>query len=73
VYEKHQANEITDIQMGVEQASNVFSTFGGIWGGAWGIGWEMGRLITQTQWYREDIKNQYVPPKVECKTCDIFK
>ena len=37
----------------LEEATNAFSTLGGIPGLAWGIGWELGRFTTGTEWYQE--------------------
>ena len=45
--------EISNTQWVLEQASNAFSTFGGIPGVAWGIGWELGRFTTGMEWYQE--------------------
>lgn len=42
-----------------EEASNAFSTFGGVYGAAWGIGWELGRLITEQDWYN-NAKEQWI-------------
>ncbi len=44
---------INSYQFWIEQSSNAFTTFGGIYGTAWGLGWEMGRLITNTNTYQE--------------------
>ena len=37
----------------LEEASNAYSTLGGIPGVAWGIGWELGRFMTGMEWYQE--------------------
>lgn len=37
----------------MEEASNLYSTFGGIYGAAWGVGWELGREITYLDCYQE--------------------
>jgi len=42
-----------------EEASNAFSTLGGVYGAAWGIGWELGRLVTEQDWYNE-MKEQWL-------------
>ena len=28
----------------------------GVYGAAWGIGWESGRVITQNNWYRQNLR-----------------
>jgi len=50
--------EINNVQFVGEQASNAYSTFGGLPGAAWGIGWEAGRVISKTDWYHQNI---YLP------------
>jgi RHS repeat-associated protein len=49
-------DKISGQQQVTETASNVYSTFGGIYGAAWGIGWEMGRGVSSNQSYRENIR-----------------
>ena len=49
----HNAHQINDLQMILEQGSNAYSTFGGLPGAAWGIGWELGRAITTIPGYHE--------------------
>ncbi len=56
-----QYNIITDKEMSsqqktIETGSNVITTFGGVYGAAWGIGWESGRVITQNNWYRQNVR-----------------
>jgi RHS repeat-associated protein len=53
IRQQNKAGEISDKQMYIEQASNLFTTIGGIYGAAWGAGWEIGRGITKTEWYQE--------------------
>ncbi|MFC2355653.1 MAG: RHS repeat-associated core domain-containing protein [Capnocytophaga ochracea] len=50
---KRQNGEINNTQSTLEQASNAFSTFGGIPGVVWAIGWEVGRFITNMECYQE--------------------
>jgi hypothetical protein len=45
----------------MEEASNGYSTFGGIYGASWGIGWEMGRTITEFDWYQDFKKEVWYP------------
>jgi len=40
----------------IEQGSNAFGTFGGIYGVAHVFGWEDGRGISQIDWYRDNIR-----------------
>jgi RHS repeat-associated protein len=44
--------EIDDTQWILEEASNAYSTLGGIYGAAWSVGWETGRYTTQQSWYQ---------------------
>lgn len=53
INQQYKAGQINDIQMFVEQGSNVFSTFGGLMGASWGIGWELGRTITTIPVYQQ--------------------
>lgn len=53
INQKHDAGEISDVQMVLEQASNTVSTFGGAVGAAWGVGWEVGRAITTIPFYQQ--------------------
>ncbi len=50
---ERQRGEINNTQWVLEQASNAFSTLGGIPGVVWGIGWELGRFMTGMEWYQE--------------------
>ena len=52
-------NEINTEQFLLEEVSNAYSTFGGIYGAAWGVGWELGRLFTSTDTYQEFKFNFY--------------
>jgi RHS repeat-associated protein len=47
---------ISGTQKWIEEGSNAFGTFGGIWGVAHTIGWESGRFISQLDWYRENVR-----------------
>jgi len=53
VWSAWRKNEISIGWMITEEASNAYSTFGGLKGAAWGIGWELGRTITNTEWYQK--------------------
>src|SRR5262249_47184644 len=48
--------EMSGSQKWIEEGSNAFGTFGGIYGIAHVIGWEAGRAITKQDWYRENIR-----------------
>ncbi len=52
-WDDYQNGVINDYSFYSEQISNGISTFGGIYGVAWGIGWEAGRLITNTETFKE--------------------
>ena len=52
-------------QFAIEEASNAYSTFGGIYGAAWGIGWELGRATTNTGWYQNWKQNTWLPWRYE--------
>ena len=69
VNEQHNAGEISDFQMTIEQASNVISTLGGIQGGAWGIGWALGRKVVNSNWYQRTIHDRYIPEPYNCIMC----
>jgi RHS repeat-associated core domain len=56
IYQQAQNGEITTAQHVIEQASNAYSTFGGVPGAAWGVGWEIGRVITQIPGYHENVR-----------------
>jgi RHS repeat-associated protein len=49
-------NSISTTQKTAEEISNAIGTFGGIWGVAHTIGWEGGRIISQIDWYRENVR-----------------
>jgi RHS repeat-associated protein len=40
----------------LETGVNAYSTLGGILGAAAGVGWELGRVITQTDWYNQSVR-----------------
>jgi len=48
--------EMSLTQKWIEQGSNAFGTFGGMYGVAHVVGWEAGRAISQNDWYRENIR-----------------
>lgn len=59
IYEQFDEGQIGVGQLLTEQASNVYSTLGGIYGASWGVGWEIGRTITNTEWYQETKYSLY--------------
>lgn len=48
-----------------EQASNAYSTFGGMYGAAWGVGWEGGRWITKREFYQVWFQESWLPWRIE--------
>ncbi len=52
INEQRRNGEVSNMQWGLEQSSNAYSTLGGIYGAAWGVGWELGRTITNEEWYQ---------------------
>lgn len=56
INQMHMNGEISNSTMAMEQATNVISTFGGIYGAAWGVGWELGRGVTSIPAYRANIR-----------------
>jgi hypothetical protein len=59
--QQYQNGEISTFQMTLDQTSNAYSTFGGIYGAAWGVGWESGRVITNTNWYQQWKQDIWYP------------
>ncbi|WP_437922376.1 hypothetical protein [Sphingobacterium sp. LRF_L2] len=57
----HSAGTINTGQMVIEQGTNAYSMFGGVYGAAWGIGWEMGRSISTTSGWQNLRDNKIVP------------
>ncbi len=51
--QQNRTGQITDGQMYMEQGSNLITTVGGLYGAAWGVGWELGRAVTNMEWYQE--------------------
>jgi len=49
-------DEMSTGQKTAETGVNAVSTFGGIPGAAIGIGWETGRVVTQFDWYRQNVR-----------------
>lgn len=45
----------------LEQGTNAFSTFGGIYGAAWSVGWESGRYIMGRPAVRDWMQNTWYP------------
>ncbi len=54
INEQYKNGQINKGRMQIEQASNLFSTFGGIYGAAWGVGWELGKSYGPSKWYGDD-------------------
>lgn len=61
INQQYKAGQINDVQMFLEQGSNVFSTFGGLVGASWGIGWELGRTITTIPTYQQWKYDTWLP------------
>lgn len=49
-------NKMSTSQKRIETGSNAISTFGGLYGAGWGVGWETGRVLTQQDWYRQNVR-----------------
>ena len=54
INEKYRNGEISKGMMRIEQASNLFSTLGGIYGASWGTGWELGKAYGPSYWYGDN-------------------
>ena len=56
---QYRNDEIDGTHFVMEEASNAYSTLGGLYGAAWGIGWEAGRWLTfrdsYQQWKQETV------------------
>ena len=65
VNDQYISGDISDSQMVLEQSSNIYSTFGGLYGAAWGIGWELGRAITSLDSYQKFRQNTLMPWRKE--------
>ena len=63
--QQYNAGEISAQRLTLDQASNAYSTFGGIYGAAWGVGWEAGRAITQMGWYQQWKQDVWYPWREE--------
>jgi RHS repeat-associated protein len=61
IYSDYRNNKINDWQMATEQASNAYSTLGGVYGASWGIGWEIGRGITTINAYQDWKHDTWLP------------
>lgn len=59
INEQYRNRQISKGRMQIEQASNLFSTFGGIYGAAWGVGWELGKSYGPSKWYGNDNKKWF--------------
>lgn len=44
-------DELSTSEYYSEQATNIFTTFGSVYGLSWGVGWELGRMITNSEYY----------------------
>ena len=53
IQRNYAAGKMSTGWMMAEQGTNAVSTLGGIYGAAWGIGWELGRAVTNMEWYQE--------------------
>ncbi|GHT35530.1 hypothetical protein FACS189434_13480 [Bacteroidia bacterium] len=53
IYTDWESDKLNTYRFVTEEASNTYSTFGGVYGIAWGIGWELGRLVTNLDSYQE--------------------
>jgi hypothetical protein len=53
VRQQNKLGQISDSQLYMEQGSNFITTVFGIHGAAWGTGWELGRAVTNMEWYQE--------------------
>ena len=70
IYNDYYEGNISSTTMCIEEMSNAISTFGGLEGAAWGIGWELGRYVTNMEWYQEmkfnmiynQVESQIGPP-----------
>ena len=63
IWSQYNNNQISEFHFLIEQASNGYSTFGGIYGAAWGIGWETGRAITTIPAYQRWKHNTWLPAR----------
>lgn len=54
LYDQYKNGDISFETYDREQASNIFTTFGGIYGAAWGIGWECGKRWGPSTWYGDN-------------------
>lgn len=62
---QYRHNEINSFTLVSEEASNAYSTFGGLYGAAWGIGWEGGRWITYREFYQVWKQESWLPWRME--------
>lgn len=70
IYKGYRNGDINFSTLAVEEISNTISTLGGVEGAAWGIGWELGRWVTNMEWYQEmrfnilynDFEKHFGPP-----------
>ena len=58
---QYNTGQISGFQATLEQGSNTYSTFGGIYGAAWGVGWEAGRAITTIPAYQQWKQETWLP------------
>jgi hypothetical protein len=65
INDQYTSGELSNDRMVIEQGSNLYSTFGGIYGAAWGVGWELGRTISTFGWYQDFKQNTWYPWRQE--------
>lgn len=58
---QYRKGQITQSTRALEQGTNIFSTFGGVYGASWGVGWEIGRVITTFNWYQTWKRDTWLP------------
>jgi hypothetical protein len=69
IEQQYQSGEMNSYWRGAEQIANGAGAIPVI-GTGLSIGWELGRWITQIQWYQETIHGKYYPPTIDkCITC----
>jgi hypothetical protein len=69
IEQQYQSGEINSYWRNAEQIANGAGAIPVIGTGV-SIGWELGRWITQRQWYQETFHGKYYPPTIDdCITC----
>lgn len=64
-YNSYKNGEISSSRLTIDQTSNAYSTFGGLYGAAWGVGWESGRAITNMGFYQQWKQDVWYPWREE--------